>query len=173
MTTNEKPEILLFSDGGADPNPGKGGFGIILQYGKYEKEFSKGYKRTTNNRMEIRGVIYGLEQLKKTAKVKVYTDSRYVVDTITKGWAEKWKSKNWYRTKKAKAKNSDLWKRMLELLEKHEVEFHWVKGHNGHKENERCDELATKALNSKDLEEDIGFMDNETNITSNAKGLFD
>lgn len=154
---DKKPIIDLFSDGGAEPNPGNGGYGIILSYKGKHKEFSQGYKLTTNNRMELLGVITGLEKLKTISVVNVYTDSRYVIDGIEKGWAEKWKANNWWRNKKEKAINSDLWNRLLELISKHEVRFYWVKGHNGHPENERCDSLATIALQSDNLIVDEGF----------------
>lgn len=162
MNWTEIPEIDLYSDGGAEPNPGKGGFGVILSYKGYKKEFSEGYLLTTNNRMELMGVISGLEKLKTKSIVNVYTDSRYVVDGINKGWAEKWKSNNWFRTKSEKAENYDLWERLLALIAKHkEVRVNWIKGHAGHLENERCDELATTALKSDNLLEDIGYNTGE------------
>ncbi len=108
MKDKEKPNIVLFSDRGADPNPGRGGFGVILKYGSYVKEFSQGFERTTNNRMELQGIIYGLEQIKMAAIVTVYSDSKYVINAINKGWAEKWKSNNWYRNSKEQATNIDL-----------------------------------------------------------------
>lgn len=162
MTLKSKklPEVVIYSDGGAEPNPGRGGYGVILTHRSHKKELSQGYRHTTNNRMELMGVITGLEALKTRSKVKIYTDSRYVVDGIEKGWARKWKSKGWYRTKNEKAINADLWARLLELLEKHEVSFFWVRGHNGHAQNERCDTLATLALKRDNLEEDTGFMPN-------------
>jgi ribonuclease HI len=162
MNWDEIPEIDLYSDGGADPNPGKGGFGVVMSYKGQKKEFSEGYKLTTNNRMELMGVIYGLERLKTKSIVNIYTDSRYVIDGITKGWAEKWKSNNWYRTKNAKAINNDLWDRLLTLISnQQEVRFNWVKGHSGHLENERCDELANFAINGIILQEDIGYKPEE------------
>jgi ribonuclease HI len=167
MKWNEIPEINLYSDGGAEPNPGKGGFGVIMSYKEIKKEFSQGYLLTTNNRMELTGVIYGLERLKTKSVVNVFSDSRYVVDGISKGWAEKWKSKKWYRNKKMKAINHDLWERLLILIsDHHEVKFHWVKGHAGHPENERCDVLANWALNSENLLEDIGYKLNNETINS-------
>lgn len=163
MTWNEIPEIDLFSDGGAEPNPGKGGFGLILSYKGIKKEFSQGYLLTTNNRMELMGVIHGLEKLKTKSIVNVFTDSRYVIDGIEKGWAEKWKSKNWYRTRTEKAINHDLWERLLKLIsEQEKVTFNWVKGHAGHVENERCDELAMEVLNGDNLLEDVGYQPNLT-----------
>lgn len=154
----EIPEISLFSDGGADPNPGKGGFGIILDYKGRRKEFCQGYKLTTNNRMEIMGVIYGLKKLKKKAIVQVFTDSKYLVDAITLGWAQKWKANNWFRNNKTKASNYDLWDELLSLIDNQEsVTFNWIKGHNGHPDNERCDALATFAINGDNLIEDEGY----------------
>jgi ribonuclease HI len=162
MSWEETPEIDLYSDGGAEPNPGKGGFGVIMSYKGKKREFGQGYELTTNNRMELMGVIYGLERLKTKSIVNVFTDSRYVVDGITKGWAEKWRSKNWYRTRNEKAINHDLWARLLTLISnQQEVKFNWVKGHAGHTENERCDELANIALNGDDLLEDSGYVPKE------------
>lgn len=157
----EIPEIDLYSDGGAEPNPGNGGFGAIMSYKGKRKEFFKGYRLTTNNRMELMGVIYGLERLKTKSKVNVYTDSKYVIDGIQLGWAKKWRSKDWFRTKNKKAINHDLWAKLLDLIDQHEqVEFHWVKGHAGHPENERCDELANVGINSDELLEDYGYEPN-------------
>lgn len=156
-TWNNIPDIELFSDGGAEPNPGKGGFGVILSYKGKQKEIFKGYVLTTNNRMELMGVIFGLEQLKTKSNVQVFTDSKYVIDGITKGWAEKWKKNGWQRKKNIPVINSDLWDRLLNAMAEHNVEFNWVKGHSGHTENERCDALANKGINSKERSEDIGY----------------
>jgi ribonuclease HI len=166
MKWDSIPEINLYSDGGAEPNPGKGGFGVIMSYKGIKKEFSQGFRLTTNNRMELMGVIHGLEQLKTKSIVNVYSDSRYVVDGITKGWAEKWKSNNWYRTKNERATNFDLWSRLLILISnQQEVNFNWIRGHVGHPENERCDELADIALNSEFLIEDTVYEENLYNET--------
>ncbi len=151
------PKIKLYSDGGAEPNPGRGGFGLILSWGNVRKEFSEGYFMTTNNRMELLGVIIGLEKLKTESEVTVYTDSKYVINGIEKGWAKRWQENNWKRNKKEKAVNPDLWEKLLKQVEKHKVTFCWIKGHNGHSENERCDELATLALKSNNLKEDKGY----------------
>ncbi len=153
-----KPKIALFSDGGAEPNPGKGGFGVILKYKEHVKEFSKGYLLTTNNRMELMAIIHGLEQIKVEAYVDIYSDSKYIIDAINNGWVAKWQENNWYRNKKAKAVNIDLWEKLLKLMNTHEVSFNWIKGHNGHKENERCDELAAIALNGNSLSEDEEYL---------------
>ncbi|MFT4073330.1 MAG: ribonuclease HI [Dysgonamonadaceae bacterium] len=159
MQTEETfPEVNIYTDGGAEPNPGKGGFGVIMTYKGHKKEFRQGYLLTTNNRMELMGVIFGLEQLKKRSIINIYSDSKYVVDGISKGWAERWKSKNWFRTRTEKAVNYDLWARLLDLISKQQsVTFNWVKGHDGHNENERCDQLANIALNGKGLLEDFGY----------------
>jgi len=158
MDIKDKPIVNLYSDGGAEPNPGPGGYGVILEYKGHKKEFSKGYQLTTNNRMELLAVICGLENLKKTSTVEVYSDSKYLVNAINEGWVEKWQANNWYRNKKEKAVNIDLWKRLLALMKIHNVKFNWVKGHNGHLENERCDELAGIALKGENLIEDVEYM---------------
>lgn len=161
MKWEDIPEVNLYSDGGAEPNPGKGGFGVIMSYKGAKKEFSQGFRLTTNNRMELMGVIHGLERLKTRSIVNVYSDSRYVIDGIAKGWAKKWKSNNWYRTKTEKAINYDLWERLLLLISnQQEVKFNWIRGHFGHPENERCDELANIALNSESLIEDVFYEEN-------------
>lgn len=168
----ELPIVKLYSDGGADPNPGKGGYGIIMTYKRVRKEFSQGFLKTTNNRMELLGVISGLERLTRQSKVNVYTDSRYVINGIEKGWARKWRSNNWYRNKTEKALNPDLWERLLQLLEIHQVKFDWVKGHNGHPENERCDALATQAMKQPDLIADKGFEESIKLAQPNKQLLF-
>jgi ribonuclease HI len=166
MKWEDIPEIDLYSDGGAEPNPGKGGFGVVMSYKGAKKEFSQGFRLTTNNRMELMGVIHGLERLKTKSIVNVYSDSRYVIDGITKGWAEKWKSNKWYRTKTEKAINYDLWERLLILISnQQEVKFNWIRGHFGHPENERCDQLANIALNSESLIEDTVYEENLFNDT--------
>lgn len=151
------PEVIIYSDWWSRPNPGPWGYGVILEYKWIRKEFSAWYKLTTNNRMELRWVITGLEKLKKKSKVDIYTDSQYTINWIEKWWAKSWKQNNWMRTKTQKATNFDLWEILLKLLEKHEVKFHWVKGHSWHLENERCDELATIALQWGKLLEDTWF----------------
>ena len=148
-------KVQLFSDGACSGNPGPGGYGVILKYNEHEKEFSAGYKSTTNNRMEMMAIIVGLESLKETCQVEIYSDSKYIVDAINQGWALKWEANNWKRNKKEMAKNIDLWIRLLDLLEKHKVNMNWVKGHAGHPENERCDELAVSAAASSNLLDDV------------------
>ncbi|MBQ9807545.1 MAG: ribonuclease HI [Ruminococcus sp.] len=136
--------VEIFTDGACSGNPGPGGYGVVLRYGKTEKELSGGDANTTNNRMELLGVITALEALKEPCQVVLTTDSRYVVDSVTKGWVYSWKKKNWIKSDKKPALNVDLWERLLPLLEKHKVTFNWVKGHAGHPENERCDRLAVE-----------------------------
>lgn len=134
--------VYIFSDGACSGNPGPGGYGVILRCDGREKELSGGESHTTNNRMELMGVITGLEALKYPCKVILQTDSKYVVDSVTKGWAKSWQKNNWIKSDKKPALNSDLWERLLNLLEIHNVTFNWIKGHAGHEENERCDRLA-------------------------------
>mgnify|MGYP004631710275 FL=1 len=138
-------KVFLFSDGACSGNPGPGGYGVILRYKDTEKEFSGGEPETTNNRMELMGVITGLSALKEPCEVLATTDSKYVVDSITKGWVYSWQKKGWVKSDKKPALNVDLWKKLLPLLEIHKVTFNWVKGHAGHPENERCDTLAVEA----------------------------
>ncbi len=135
--------VEIFTDGACSGNPGPGGYGAILRYGEVTKELSGGEANTTNNRMELTAVITALETLNRPCDVIVTTDSKYIVDSITKGWVYGWKKRGWKKSDKSPALNVDLWERMLAMLEKHKVEFAWIKGHNGHVENERCDELAT------------------------------
>lgn len=153
--------IELFTDGACSGNPGKGGYGVVLKYGKHTKELSEGFLLTTNNRMEILAVIKGLEALNETCNVNVYSDSKYVIDAINEGWVYKWEINGWMRNKKDAAVNVDLWERLLVLLDEHNVEFHWVKGHAGHAENERCDKLAVSAYQGDDLSVDEGYNSEE------------
>ena len=144
-------EVILYTDGACSGNPGPGGYGVVLLFSDskgniHRKEFSDGCTQTTNNRMEIMGVIKGLEALKEPCVVKLYSDSRYVVDAIEKNWVIRWRNNNWMRNKKEPALNVDLWERMLELFEIHKVTCHWVKGHADNPENERCDALAREAI---------------------------
>jgi len=134
--------VQIFTDGACSGNPGPGGWGAILRYGTAEKELSGGAAETTNNRMELTGVISALAALKEPCQVLLTTDSKYVVDSITKGWVYGWKKRGWVKSDKKPALNVDLWEQLLPLLERHKVTFHWVKGHAGHPENERCDQLA-------------------------------
>lgn len=136
--------VEIFSDGACSGNPGPGGYGAILRWKDKEKEICGGDKHTTNNRMELSGVIEALSALKFPCKVKLTTDSKYVIDSVTKGWVYNWRKNGWKKADKSPALNADLWEKLLQLLEIHEVEFSWIKGHAGHPENERCDRLAVK-----------------------------
>ena len=136
-------KVILFSDGACSGNPGPGGWGCILRYGAHEREMSGGAPDTTNNRMELTAVIEGLSALKESCEIEVVSDSKYVVDAIEKGWAKSWKRNGWKKSDKKPALNVDLWEKLLSLLEEHKVTFKWIRGHSGHPENERCDELAT------------------------------
>ena len=141
-------EIEIYTDGACSGNPGKGGWGAVLVYKGNEKEISGGSPDTTNNRMELTAVIEALKQLKEPCKVTLTTDSKYVCDAINKGWVYSWKKKGWRKSDNKPALNVDLWEKLLEQLEIHKVEFCWVKGHNGHPYNERCDELAVSYYQS-------------------------
>ena len=136
--------VELFTDGACSGNPGPGGWGAILRFGNAEKELSGGEMNTTNNRMELTAVIEGLSALKEPCAVKLTTDSKYVADGVTKGWAESWRKNGWRKADKKPALNPDLWEKLLDLLKIHQVEICWVKGHAGHTENERCDKLAVE-----------------------------
>ncbi len=149
--------VEIYTDGSSRGNPGPGGYGVILKGGGKVKEISQGYKHTTNNRMELLAVIVGLESLKKdNTEVIVFSDSKYVVDAVEKGWVFDWEKKGF-----AKKKNPDLWKRFLKIYRKHKVKFEWVKGHNEHPENERCDQLAVTAALGNNLIDD-NFEDEKT-----------
>ncbi|MBQ2266087.1 MAG: ribonuclease HI [Clostridia bacterium] len=134
--------IELFTDGACSGNPGPGGWGVVLRYNGHEKELSGGERDTTNNRMELTAAIEGLAALKEHCKVRLVTDSKYVADGITKGWAQSWRKNNWRKADKKPALNPDLWEKLLNLINEHDVTIDWVKGHAGHPENERCDQLA-------------------------------
>lgn len=134
--------VEIFTDGACSGNPGPGGWGAVLRYNGHEKELSGGEKSTTNNRMELTAVIKALEQLKEPCNVLLTTDSKYVSDGINQGWASSWQQNGWRKADKKPALNPDLWEKLLNLLKIHDVTIIWVKGHAGHPENERCDELA-------------------------------
>lgn len=162
MTTTEiladKPSrVIIHTDGSCLGNPGPGGYGVVLEYEGRELELSGGFRRTTNNRMEILAVIVGLEALKGRCAVTVYSDSRYVVDAVTKGWAVKWRANGWMRNRRERAVNPDLWERLLAALARHDVEFRWVRGHAGNRGNVRADRLAVVAANGRNLPVDEGF----------------
>jgi len=153
-------KVSIYTDGAARGNPdGPGGYGTVLEYvdtkGELHcKEISQGYKKTTNNRMELMAVIAGLEALNRPCEVAIYSDSKYVVDAFNQHWIDGWLKKGWKRGKNEPVKNVDLWKRLLSVKEKHQVKFIWVKGHDGHPQNERCDKLATSAADGSELIED-------------------
>lgn len=150
--------IIIYTDGGARPtNPGPGGYGVVILEGGQRRELSGGFRLTTNNRMELLACIKGLEALDTPASAIIYSDSQYVVNAITKGWAVGWKRRGWVKSDRKPALNPDLWEQLLELCRKHDVEFVWVKGHAGTPENERCDTLATLAATEKGLPEDKGY----------------
>lgn len=151
--------VEIYTDGAAQGNPGPGGYGVILKYGDKAKELSGGFKHTTNNRMELMAVIVGLEALKKDdLQVLIVSDSKYVIDSVEKGWLFGWVKKDF----KGK-KNKDLWLRFLDVYEKHKVKFKWIKGHNNHPYNERCDELAVAAAQGHHLLRDEGFESGQYN----------
>ena len=149
--------VTIYSDGACTGNPGPGGYGVVLLYGEHRRELSGGYRLTTNNRMELMGPIKGLEALKEKCKVTLYTDSMYVVDSMQKNWARRWKANDWMRNKKEQAVNPDLWARLIDLCDKYEVNFRWVRGHAGDLENERCDQLAVEAAHQTNLPVDEGY----------------
>ena len=156
-------EVTIYTDGSARGNPnGPGGYGAVLHYVDskgtlHERELSQGYARTTNNRMELMAAIAGLEALVRPCQVTLYSDSQYRVKAFNEHWIDGWQKKNWKRGKNDPVKNVDLWKRLLAAMEPHEVKFVWVKGHNGHEMNERCDQLATAAADGNDLLTDTGL----------------
>ena len=159
-------KVYLYSDGSAKGNPGPGGFGVVLKFTDdkgqlHTKEISEGYKLTTNNRMELLGVIKGFEALKYPCSVHVVSDSKYVVDAFREHWVDYWVSHDFRKSDKKKVKNVDLWKRLLEVMKTHKVDFEWVKGHDGHPENERCDHLAQTAADGPDLLDDEGMKGEE------------
>jgi ribonuclease HI len=143
--------VTLYTDGACSGNPGAGGWGCILRYGGREKELSGGEEQTTNNRMELTAVIKGLEALKEACIVELFSDSKYVTDALTKGWAESWQRRGWVKQDKKPALNPDLWERLLALCGEHEVRPHWVKGHGDNEYNNRCDKLASEAVRGEAL----------------------
>ena len=155
-------DVTIHTDGACLGNPGPGGYGVILDYQGRRKELSGGYALTTNNRMELLAVIVGLEALNRPCRVTLHSDSRYVVDAVSKGWAVKWRTNGWMRNKREAAVNPDLWERLLSVLERMEssggsAEFRWVRGHSGNPDNERCDKLATTAARQDGLPSDPGY----------------
>jgi len=161
----EAGKVVIFTDGASLGNPGPGGYGVVMLDGKIRKEFSGGFRCTTNNRMELLACIVALRQLQKPARVILYSDSRYVVDAVVKSWARRWRSQGWMRSSakrgiRERAENSDLWEEMLAILDRQPVEFCWIRGHSSHPENERCDRLAVEAAQKRNLPVDPGFQGN-------------
>jgi ribonuclease HI len=149
--------VTIYTDGGSHGNPGPGAYGVVLLHGQHRKELSAAYILTTNNRMELLGAITALQSLTQPCRIKLHTDSQYVVNGITKGWAKKWQSNNWVKSDKKKALNPDLWEQLLGLCDEHETTFVWVRGHAGNKENERCDQLVQNAIAEGPRLEDEGY----------------
>jgi ribonuclease HI len=149
--------VKIYTDGACKGNPGPGGYGVVLLAGERRRELSGGFRKTTNNRMELLACIEGLRSLKRPCSVVLTSDSKYVVNAMIKGWAKKWRSKGWKLTPSKPAKNPDLWAQLLDLCDTHEVCFEWVKGHSAHPENEQCDALAVAAAARKDLPVDEAF----------------
>ncbi|MBM2827002.1 MAG: rnhA [Dehalococcoidia bacterium] len=150
-------DVEIYTDGSCLGNPGPGGYGAVIIYNDHREELAGGFRRTTNNRMEIMAAIKGLESLKDRCRVTLHSDSQYLVNAMSLGWAKRWKSLGWMRNKKDPALNPDLWDRLLALAERHEVQFKWVRGHAGNRENERCDELAVQAALKPNLPLDEGY----------------
>ena len=155
---NKVKHVTIYTDGACLGNPGPGGYGVILLYQGNRRELSGGYRKTTNNRMEITAAIVGLEALKEKCSVTLYSDSEYLVKAMSKGWIQRWQANGWKRNKREQVLNPDLWKRLLQLSEHQDVQFSWVKGHADSLENIRCDELAMQAAKQPDLPVDEGYI---------------
>ena len=152
-----KNHVTIYTDGACIGNPGPGGYAVVLIRGENRREFSGGFRRTTNNRMELMGPIKALDALNQYCRVTLHSDSKYVVDAIEKGWARRWRDNGWMRNKRQRAVNPDLWEMLLDLCDKHEVQFRWVRGHANDPDNERCDQLANQAALGNDLPIDKGY----------------
>ena len=150
-------KVEAWTDGACSGNPGPGGYGVVLKFNGHRKELARGFRRTTNNRMEIRAVIAALEALTEPCEITIHCDSQYVVHAIVQGWARGWRARGWKRGRNEPVRNPDLWEQLLALLPGHRVKMVWVRGHAGEAENERADELAVAALAGPDLAEDVGF----------------
>ncbi len=151
------PDVTIYTDGCCLGNPGPGGYGVVLLHGQRRKELSGGFRRTTNNRMELRAALTGLQRLKKRCRVTLYTDSRYLVDAVNQGWIGSWRKNGWQR-KGTPIPNADLWQELLKLWDQHDVTLVWVRGHAGNPENERCDQLSKEAARQPGLPVDTGYM---------------
>ena len=171
MPNSTLTPINIYTDGACTGNPGPGGYGVIIVQDGQRKELSQGYRLTTNNRMELLAAIVGLKSIPPGARVRLHTDSKYLSDAINLGWLDIWRAKNWKKTGKGKVLNPDLWKELVEQLDQHEVELIWVKGHAGHPENERCDQLAVQASRQKKLLVDQGYEQSQAQ-SNQQPGLF-
>ncbi|KAB2639367.1 MAG: ribonuclease HI [Verrucomicrobia bacterium] len=149
--------VVIYTDGGCKGNPGPGGYGVVLVSGSHRKELAAGYRLTTNNRMELRGAIAALELLSEPCNVDLHSDSKYLIDALDKNWLAGWQRRGWLTAAKQPVKNRDLWLLLLAAIKSHTIRWHWVKGHAGHTENERCDVLANAAVQAGGLLEDVGF----------------
>jgi len=157
VTGAEPKRVVIYTDGACPGNPGPGGYAAILLYGEHRRQVSGGFRLTTNNRMEIMAAIEALRALKTRCSVTLHTDSQYLVDSMSKGWARRWRSRGWRKAGGEQAMNPDLWQELLTLCERHDVAFVWVPGHAGHPENERCDQLASETALRPDLPPDPGY----------------
>jgi len=165
----KRKHVTIYTDGACLGNPGPGGYGIVMMFMKHRREIARGYRKTTNNRMEVLAAIVGLEVLEEPCRVTLVSDSQYLVNAISKGWAKKWQANGWKRNKKERALNPDLWERLLAVCEGHDVEFKWVRGHTGNKENECCDRLATHAAETSATEIDSEY-ESQASSPSRAPG---
>ena len=163
--TDKLKPVTLYTDGACIGNPGPGGYGVVLLYEGHRQELSGGFHLTTNNRMELMAAIVGLRALTERRSVTLYSDSRYLVESMTQGWARQWRANHWRRGKRGKALNSDLWEQLLDVCDQHEVEFVWVQGHAGHRENERCDQLSMQAAQRRDLPADSVYEEGDQSLT--------
>lgn len=150
-------KVTIHTDGACKGNPGPGGYGVVLACGRHRRELAAGYVRTTNNRMELRAAIAALEELTEPCEVELFSDSKYLVRAIRERWIDGWMKRGWVNSAREPVKNRDLWERLLAAMKPHEITWHWLKGHAGHRENERCDELANRAVANGNLDHDAGF----------------
>jgi ribonuclease HI len=157
LPTSDKPHVAIYTDGACIKNPGPGGYGVVLLFGEHRRELSGGFRRTTNNRMELLAAIEGLKSLTQPSDVLLYSDSEYLVNALQQGWAKRWRANGWRRERGQRAINPDLWEQLLTLCAGHEVTFTWVRGHAGNTENERCDQLSVRAARGKHLPIDAGY----------------
>ena len=164
LSTDAAKCVIIYTDGAAEPNPGPAGYGVVSKYGQIRKERSGGFEASTNNRMELLATIVGLEALTKTCCVTLYSDSKYVVDSVNRGSVFNWRDNDWFITRSVRAKNVDLWDRFIAAYEKHKVTLVWVPGHAGIPENERCDQLAVEAAQAKSRSVDLGYADSQIRL---------